>query len=275
MVIFRENAAAWRQQLLGRRKPMKLMMVAILFGGLLLGGGPRERAPKAIWTSDLSSQNVYQEASELRRSLPESFGHAFLDDRTIAVSLDFQFGGDLSRRHNNPIVIVDAANGTIAKSHTWKWEGRLSSFDNAVLLPVGNSACLVVIGNELFRLSHTLEITAQRELPRQVVPLLGNMYQDHWTILTDPGAKKALLVHFPFVPDDTAEKHGEAHWISAETLEDESNASVLQWPGAPCLSAPTSVCICVFIFPGFSRRVRGAPPFAVKKPPGCVDCRGD
>jgi hypothetical protein len=208
---------------------------------LLLSLSPCSTAqmPKAIWSLDVSSHAAYREAAGTENA--DQWLHiAFVDDNSIIVAAEFQstpgwrLGSGEPNQFlltNNAILAVDSVKGTIQHFQVFKgWRGPPAMFSSGAAYSTGTADCLVNIGDELLRLSPTLEVAARRKLPLSRRNIDGYRYQDHWSILTDPRTKKALLAHFLFPPNGS----GDAHWLSVETLEDEQVNPILVfgWQGA-------------------------------------------
>jgi len=213
----------------------------ILCGAALWGIASTAHAPSAVRTLDLGSLAAYRDAAEGPGLQSHGVSLAFLDDSTIAVFAQFQFipeSGEVSGRirgtHYNTIVVtIDAQNGINQKSQVWKESPGLPTihFFGAGIHSTGTPGCLVILGNQLLSLSQTLEVVARRDLPQRPTFFKGFMRQDQWIVLTDPRTKKALLVHFPYEPGTVGRNLGDAHWISVDTLEDQSSISVPRWQG--------------------------------------------
>lgn len=224
---------------------MKNLSASILCGMMLFEMASTTQFPKAIWSLDLSSHAAYRDAAEGPGSRLGGVSLAFLDDNTIAVSLQFRFWPESADKplvkfqrtlYNTAILTVDAQNGASQKSQVAKgWQGLPAMLVGPGIHSTGTSGCLVSVGDQLLSLSRELAVVARRELPLNRIEFNGYPQQDQWTILTDPRTKKALLVHFPFEPQTTGRKFGEAHWISPDTLEDQSSVSVLRWGGTAAL----------------------------------------
>jgi hypothetical protein len=259
---------------------MKNTVTSIFCGAVLLSMASTTQGPKAVWSLNLSTLAAYRDTSEIPGSLPNRLSITFLDEDTIAVFVQFEFRAHpisrsrddveaalRSMHDNSAILTIDAKNGTSQKSQVWKGppaEGVYST---------GNSGCLVMVGAQLLSLSQTLEVVAKRVLPRNPIIDLphGIVGQDDWTVLTDPRSKKALLVRFPFVPGTTGRKFGDAHWISTDTLEDQSSMSIPRWEGTSAAVVGDSV---IFGELGVERQPALIQINDKEPRPLCADCFG-
>lgn len=213
----------------------------ILCGAALWGIASTAHAPSAVRTLDLSSLAAYRDAAEGPGSQSDRLSLAFLDDSTIAVSVQFEFRPQSAEDalvkfqhtlYNTAVLTIDAQKGTNQNSQVVKgWQGLSAVLWGSGIHSTGASGCLVSIGDRLFSFSHELEVVATRELPLNRTQFNGYPQQDQWMVLTDPRTKKALLVHFPYEPGTAGRNHGDAHWISVDTLEDQSSISVPRWQG--------------------------------------------
>jgi hypothetical protein len=218
---------------------MRKWIAGILCGAALLGVASFAGAPMSVRTLDLSTLAAYRDASTAPGIRKDSLGITFADDSTIFVSAQFEFwpesGGKFSIKtqhasYNTAVLSVDVQTGTSHNAQVWQgWEGSPAILDGSKIHSSGNSGCLVAIGNQLLSLSHTLDVVATRDLQLNRVQFNGYPQQDQWTLLTDSRSRRALLVRFPFTPEETTQVQGDAHWISVDTLEDQSSFSVRQW----------------------------------------------
>jgi hypothetical protein len=196
-------------------------------------------APVALRTLDLSTVPAYRDAANGPGIRKDGLGLTFADDNTVLVSAQFEFwpesGGKFSIKtqhasYNTAVLSVDVQTGTGHNAQVWQgWEGSPAILDGSEIHSAGNSGSLIAIGNQLLSLSHTLDVVATRELPLNRIQFNGYPQQDQWTLLTDSRSKRALLVRFPFTPEETSRVRGDAHWISVDTLEDQSSFLVPQW----------------------------------------------
>ena len=259
---------------------MRYTIIGFLSGIALAGSALATQQPKTLGTLELTSLAAYQDAAEVQGSQPTELALVFLDDSTIAVFVEFRFrpgsGNDVSValrniHHNAAIFTIDEQNLSNEKSRVWKGLPGLPPTQLGwAILPTGTSGCILIVDNQLFSLSHTLDVVGKRDLPRNPAMFNGFMRQDQWTILTDPGAKKALLVRFPFVPTSTGSKYGEAHWISPDTLEDQSSMSVPRWGGTAVLVGDS----VIFNELGVERQPAQIQTNGGQPRPLCAECFG-
>ena len=191
--------------------------------------------PKRVWSLNLSSLAAYKEAALTAEDFSWGFDFDFVDDNTIAVEAVFQSRPHFTDRgpaeqvvSNTAIFTIDANKGTPQSSQVWKgWRGLPAVPYGRSFHPTATAECLINIGDRLIKLSPTGKVVATRELPLSTIQFNGNPFQDHWWILTDPRTEKALLVRSPFSPTGRAPQEG--HWISLETLKDESSITLPPW----------------------------------------------
>lgn len=203
--------------------------VLVVFFGLALSGA---QTPRNVWTIDLSTLAAYKSAELASADSRTGFDAEFADNDTILVKEKFVSGphwnADNSlepQRSNTAIFAIDAKNGTSRHFRSWSgWRGLPAIGSGSAFHPIGGGAFLTSVGNELIRLSSTLEVLARRELPLNPIDFNGDPHQDHWWILSSSRTGKALLVRSPFPAHGPVSQEG--HWISVSTLEDESSISL-------------------------------------------------
>jgi len=208
-------------------KSVRVVLVVLL--GAALSGA---QTPRSVWTVDLSTLAAYKSAELTSADSSTGFGVEFADNDTILVEAKFlsgpHWGTDNSLEpalSNTAIFAIDAKDGTSRNSQTWRgWRGLPAVHSGRAFYPTGGAESLTNDGDLLIRLSSTLEVLARRELPLNRADFNGHPQQDHWWILSDPRTRKALLVRSPFPGHGPVSQEG--HWISVNTLEDESSISL-------------------------------------------------
>jgi hypothetical protein len=146
----------------------------ILCGAAILGVASTTHTPSAVLTLDLNSLAAYRDAAEAPGLRSEGLSLVFLDDSTVAVSVQFRFWPESADNalvkfqhtlYNTAVITIDAQKGTNQKSQVVKgWQGLHAVLWGSGIHSTGTSGCLVSIGNQLFSFSHELEVVATREL---------------------------------------------------------------------------------------------------------------
>jgi hypothetical protein len=213
----------------GAWEVMRKAAVIASFVGAVLSA--TAQTPRQVWRLDLSSLPTYKDAA-LTEDSSRGFSFDFVDDNTILVGATFVSGPHWRPDNsiepvlsNRAIFAIDARNGALRNSQRWSgWRGLPAVDSGRAFYPIGTGESLTSVGDQLIRLSSTLEVLARRELPLNRIDLNGHPQQDHWWILSDPRTRKALLVRSPFPGHGPVSQ--EVHWISVNTLEDESSISL-------------------------------------------------
>ncbi len=189
---------------------------------ILLSTASASDKPKRIWTADLNSASEVQKAGPVDENTHTFV--TFVNQTHVAAALLFplRVNGvwperDETQRSHLLILILDAENGKVLHSRYWDdLKGEAASAHGFEVQVANSGELIVMVGNELLRLSSELEIRVQRTLPRTKEERNGLTYYDHWSLAASPVGRSALLVHRDI------DRGCENHWISTDDLTDES-----------------------------------------------------
>jgi hypothetical protein len=204
--------------------------VAACFAAAIVSAAAQ--TPRAVWRLDLSTLGPYKDAAITTQGSSRGFDIDFADNDIVVVRTKFKSGlhhnadGSIDPVVSNDVIFaIDAKEGVVRNFQAWKgWRGSDAVTLGGRFHVAGDSTCLINIGDRLLKLSPTLRVLAMRELPLKRTTFNGYRFQDSWWLLTDPRTKKGLLGLSPVSANGPVAP--ERHWISVQTLEDESPTSL-------------------------------------------------
>jgi hypothetical protein len=145
---------------------------------------------------------------------------AFVTSKILAVSED-AITCDDARSKCGKILLFDSDTGTLKRTITWIAPLELRKFvTQPEILPIRSDQFLVKTANEVRLFSDDGEELKKRHLPLEGVPATYNpelTLWSHWQLATSPDGRVALLTLHRAIPNEAEE-----HWISVDTLEDET-----------------------------------------------------
>jgi hypothetical protein len=194
--------------------------------------------PTALVSARLTDVEAYKDSSRI--GPVSELCVTFLDNDRVAFGTllssfpDSNAGREFREtiRSNAVLGIVDARSGSIRSVKQWSsMNGEPAMVEKFTLVRDGSGGLLAGIGTQLLRLSSELETLATRTLPLNPTERNGYTYVDSWAILADKAGPSTLLIRFG------SDRAVENHWISRETLKDESSTP------APRYSYPSAFLV--------------------------------
>jgi len=177
--------------------------------------------PKHIWTTELNRLPEVKNTGPVDANT--RFFLTFTDNSHLAVGLFFPLrvngilpGRTPAQRSRTLILMVDGLTGKTLHFRGWNdFQGEPAVIDGYDMRPANTNELLVVVGNDVLRLSPELEVLAQRSLVRSAQEKHGLTYYDYWNLVASPAGNFALLIHKGL--DECCENH----WISTRNLADD------------------------------------------------------
>jgi hypothetical protein len=175
----------------------------------------------AAWTVDLNSIRDVEYPGPADLDTRSSV--TFIDNKQIAVGVvvNLRVNGRWPEIDQQKLCVllftIDADTGKILHRRVWSdFQGRPATERGLAMRPVNSHELLVIVGDELLRLSSNLGTLSRRPLAPESEGRNGQMHYDNWDIVTSPKGDSAVLLH------RNVEVSGNFHRISTKDLTDET-----------------------------------------------------
>lgn len=176
---------------------------------------------KTAWTIDLKSIPDVEYPGPANLNTRSSV--TFIDNKQIAVGIvvPLRVNGRWPEIDQQRLCVllftIDSETGKILHRRVWDdFQGRPATERGLAMHPINSYELLVIVGDELLRLSSELETLSRRPLVPESAGRNSQMHYDNWDLVTSPKGDSAVLVH------RNLDLSGKFHWISTRDLTDET-----------------------------------------------------